>query len=396
MRQAVCLLLLLAGCNRPANSGAGNEPASEQSAPVQSVAVPTPPPEEPGARAARSLHIRQDAKAIQAECQRAAGGDWQKWQQITACYRDELQARITELRRNNSIVNEVLAGRDLPIFHARAGSALNHVIDPEEWRALRKNRALVAASRWLHQRGIDMIFVGVPSMPEVYIEQFINHAPPDGIIAPHLRQAYLELLRDDVEIVNTFPILREGRADGFQYLPVDHHWNQRGMRRTVSDIAMRISRYSFGRDAKSAPAITRSRSGPYAFHVPDDPAARMATTLASVREDQWQAALRTLPPTMDFITSPDGSAIADDPRSPILIIGNSFAMHFRELLIRETNLQLRTGWTNGGTSGAFDDFLRLPEKLDGVRVIVWVTSNQFVAPLKAMPKPILNILDQTE
>jgi hypothetical protein len=347
------------------------------------------PPDDARVRESRRLQVQKDADAIRSECSRAARGDWRAWQDATSRYRDALKARLAKLKKGNLWYNELLVGRDLPIFQSSAQVNLAHVFDPEHWDKFRKARVVVAGNRWLRERGVDLIFIAVPTMPEVYMEQFLDDMPPDGIVAPHIRRTFLDLLESDVEVVNTFRLMRDDRAAGFLYLPADHHWNQLGMRGTVRDVAQRIGRYDFGRQAKADEPTTTTKSGPYI--LPSSDKAWRPLGAGLITDDQWKAALGTLPP-MDYITSPDGSPVPDDPRSPVMLIGNSFALHFRELLIRETNLRPRTRWGNGNTTNAFIEFLREPEVLDGVRVVIWLTADHFLDQFTYMPDSILEML----
>jgi hypothetical protein len=390
MRYIGCLLVVLTGCSHPPATATSNQQAQEER-----FRTPMLAPDGPDAGEDRRLQVRRDTDAIQSECTRAARGDWRKWEDETARYRDALKSRLDRLKRVDPLIYEPLAARDLPMFEGNARTNLAHVLDPEEWSVFRKTRAVVAASRWLRERGIDLIFVAVPSMPEVYIEHFLDETPPDGVIAPHDRQTFLELLESDVEVVNTYRLMRDDRKQGFQYLPADHHWNQIGMRGVVRDVANRLTRYRFGQEAKKAARLTITRSGPYLL-PPSIDRKPWRPPLTPLSDSQWKAATGTLPPTMDYITSPDGSPLPDDPRSPVMLIGNSFVMHFRELLIREANLQLRTRWGNGYTTDAFAGFLREPELLDGVRVIAWVTSEDSISIFRPMPAQISEALRDTK
>jgi hypothetical protein len=233
-------------------------------------------------------------------------------------------------------------------------------------------------------------------MPEVYIEHFLTETPPDGVIAPQRRKTFLELLEDNVEVVNTFRLMRDGRDRGFQFLPGDHHWNQLGMLTAARDIADRLSRYPFGREAKKAAPVTKSRPGPYEPPSAEKRAAFSIPGGATLTDSQWKAALGTQPATIDYVTSPDGSPLADDTRSPVLLIGNSYVPGFRELLVREANLRVRTNWGNGQSTQAFAGFLREPETLDGVRVVVWVNCDQFLAYFSAMPEAVTATLRDAE
>jgi hypothetical protein len=329
-----------------------------------------------------------DASAIRAECERAAGGDWGKWERQTAAYRDALKARIDALPGQGAYMGAPLPALDGPLFQPALRAQLGHVTNPGDWDAFRKAGILLAANRWLKERGIDLVFVCVPSMPEIYIEHFLDKVPADGVVAPHVRRALLELLERDIEVVDAYRSMRDARDGEFQFLPGDHHWNQVGMAATVRDVAARLSRYQFGKDASRAAPVTKTTAGPYVL-PPTGTAEEWRPIPNTLTESQWAAARQTLPRSMDFITAADGSKLADDPRSPVCLVGNSFAMYFQEMLIREANLQIRSRWGSGQTVEAFPGFLREPETLEGVRVLVWVTSYDAISSFRRLPEPIM-------
>jgi hypothetical protein len=66
--------------------------------------------------------------------------------------------------------------------------------------------------------------------------------------------------------------------------------------------------------------------------------------------------------------------------------------HFRELLVHELNLLVRTNSSANGTTEFFGDFLREPEMLEHARVVIWVTTDSHMAEFKPMPEPILAAL----
>lgn len=88
------------------------------------------------------------------------------------------------------------------------------------------------------------------------------------------------------------------------------------------------------------------------------------------------------------ITMPDGKVPPDDPKSPVMLIGNSYAINFRELLIKDLNLLIRTNASGGQTTDSFADFLRDPELLNNCRVVVWITSGQHLPDFKPLPPAI--------
>jgi hypothetical protein len=363
----------------------------------------SPPP----AAELRSASLERNAAAIREECRRAANGDWPRWEAETSGYRDALKARIDRLRTFDAAEtarrkgkSEPLAGRaDFPLFEIEPADNLVHIYDPSGMAEFRRKREVVAAQRWLRARGIDLIFVPVPKMAEVYAEEFIDPCPPDGVLAPHLRQALLELLESDVEVVDVFALFRPERQPNPEYLynTADTHWAPRGMRIAAREIARRVARYDFGSRARSAPAVVSSAPGPFDIHGPsagmtlgDMPFQGGWLTLTDAQRTRAERAQTR---TCEQVTLPGARVPSADPSCPLYLVGNSYGFNFRELLIKETNLLLRSGLYNGMTTEVFGDFLRAPEALDGVRVMVWLTTEQQMCRLKPMPDGIMAALD---
>jgi hypothetical protein len=348
---------------------------------------------EPRAVAARAAVIRRDAGAIQAECQWAAAGDWGKWQRDTEPYRTALRTKIEALKEldgHNSPYpegrSEALEGRDgFPLFETLAGVQLNYLYKPESLDGFARDRPVVAADRWLRQRGIDLIFVPVPKMTEVYMEHFLNPCPPDGIIAPHVRRNLLELLKADVEVVDGLPLFRSVRDVDAEYLynTADPHWAPRGMRLMAKAVADRIERYEFGARARYGLPIVRTQRVPYA------PPAGFQIGLAALTDDQRQRAARAESVKGSEVYTRDGRTPTNDTSSPVLLIGHSYVPGFRDQLIKELNLLIAVRRGNGTTTEFFAEFLRNPETLASARVVVWLTTEQHLTQFKPMPEPIL-------
>jgi hypothetical protein len=356
-----------------------------------------PPQPEPRAVEARENVIQRDSAAILAECQRSAGGDWDRWQRETAWYRTNLKARIDALpdfpETRFPVPEggyEPLAGRGgFPLFEVASRAHLNYLYDPGTMDKFRQDRQVIAADRWLRQRGIDLIFVPVPKMTEIYIEHFLDSTPPDGIIAPHMRHALLELFDAHVEVVDGFSLFRALRDTDTEYLynTADTHWAPRGMRIMAKEIADRIERYKFGARARYAPPVVRTSLGPY---ITDRfPGGGQWLVLSPEQRTLAQGAQTT---NLSEVSMLDGSAPPDDLTSPVIVIGHSYVPRFREQLIKELNLLIYPRVRDGETTGFFGEFLREPEVLNHCRVVVWITTEQHLTHFQKMPEPIMAAL----
>jgi len=121
----------------------------------------------PEIRARRMDAIRRCSDAIRAQCQSAAGGDWDAWLQATLPVREELRAKLKALRDYDpppgpmaESRHEALEGRDsFPLFEVGAREHLAHLYDPQMFERFRKERPVQAASRWFSRQGIDLISV---------------------------------------------------------------------------------------------------------------------------------------------------------------------------------------------------------------------------------------------
>jgi hypothetical protein len=349
---------------------------------------------EPRAVEARARAIRRDADAIVAECQRAAGGDWKRWRSETASYRAALKARLDATDPARSWL---LEGRDdFPLFELKAPEHLIYFNDERSLEQFRKESGVVAAHRWFRQRGIDLIFVPVPKMTEVYIEHFLDPCPADGVVAPHLRQALLDLLNEDVEVVDAFSLLRAQRDTDTEYLynTCDPHWAPRGMRIVAREVADRIARYKFGARARYGMPIVNVSPGPYCAPGYLEPGLAFGSVVLDKQQQRRATAVQTL--TQPSVTLPGGEAPPDDAQSPVFLFGNSYALDFREQFVRELNLLVRSHIWPGASTEFFASFLREPELLDHCRVAVWLTTEEYMRNIVSMPQPVMAALKDGE
>jgi hypothetical protein len=360
---------------------------------------------EPRAGALREATLRRDAASLREECEHAAGGDWDRWQRQTASYRAALKARLDGL--NNRDVPEDSYPEDkygalesldgFPLFEVGAREHLNYLYDTQSLDGFRTDRPVLAAQRWLARRGVDLVFVVVPKMAEIYTEHFLKPCPADGIIAPHARRALVEMLDAGVETVDgrsLFRPLREPAPD-YLYNAYDTHWAPRGMRVMAKEIADRVARYSFGARARYALPLFTALPGPY----PGELYMRGLDTMAgwAALTPEQQARARVAQTTNQAgLQLYDGRPATDDPKSPLLLIGNSYVEHFRAQLMREMNSRIRTSWSGGMTTEAFADFLRQPEALRGVRVVVWVTTEQHMTRFKPLPGSVAAAIKEND
>ena len=358
-----------------------------------------PEPFRPGVSVAeaRAKLIGRDADGIRAECQRAAAGDWERWQRETEPYRAALGARVAALKVRDppgatalEALSDALEANDgFPLFEVGARRHLNYLYAPESLARFREQRPVVAAQDWLKQRGIDLIFVPAPKMTEIYSEHFFDPSPPDGIVAPHVRRTLLELLEAGVEVVDGFRLFRSYRYADSEYLynTADPHWAPRAMRIMARAVAERLARYDFAVRARFALPIVTAEPGGYLLdYCPGGIGSPGGWSVLTNRQARRATAVQ--PTKQARVALPNGSLPPDDPQSPVLLMGHSYTADFREQLIKELNMSVRTSAGAGYTTESFVDFLRAPELLDGCRVVVWVTTEQHMTHFQPLPAAV--------
>jgi hypothetical protein len=390
----VCLLL--PACNRRADAVLPAAPVA--AGPAGSNELPWP---EPQAVKARAKIIRHDADAIRAECQRAAGGDWDKWQRETEPDRAALKARLDALKnfdppaKSYDCRYEPLAPRDdFPLVEVSPREFLSYLVKPDAFDAFRKDRPVQAVHRWLQKRGIDLIFVPVPKMTEVYVEHFLEKCPADGIIAPVVRRTLLELLDDDVEVADGFPLFRALRETDGEYLynTADSHWAPKGMRIMAKELADRIARYDFGQRARYSMPVVKATVG---LHI--IPGASLEGQFGqttsqyawpALTPEQRERAAKAQTKTTTHLQNFDGRPVEDDPESPVVLMGNSYVLGFRQVLIKELNLRIRSQWRAAGATDLFYEYWRDPKELESVKVLIWITTDQHIPIFREVPEGI--------
>jgi hypothetical protein len=362
---------------------------------------------EPRAVEARAMAIRRDAESIAAECRQSADGNWDRWERDTARYRSALRAKIESLKTlhpthadNSFSKYAAMEGKDnFPLFEIMAPTELNYLYDPASLDRFRRERAVVVAHRWLRERGIDLIFVALPKMTELYVEHFVDACPPDGVIAPHVRRALLELLESDVEVVDGFRLFRSFRDadDEYLYHAADTHWAPRAMRITAKHLADRIERYRFGARGRYGLSISNTTLGPSGSttFVPNlEKWLPAQNGWAALEPEQWKRAETVLTTTDLCTTARDGGKLTDDVRSPVLLIGTSYVEHFDKHLARELNLRVHSFGAAGRTTQVFGEFLRQPDLLAHCRVVVWITTGHDLPNFPPLPPAIAAATDK--
>lgn len=210
---------------------------------------------------------------------------------------------------------------------------------------------IIAFKDYLAGIGVDFLLVPVPTKSEVFPDRLRIGVPsPESgralpLLDPYARKLLLELSRAGVEVVDllpTFLAARKRRRPGQEplYQPQDTHWTDRGLRLAARQIAERIKRYRwYPQLRRQAVAFTRKSTR---FQRYGDLHSRLASREQARFRPQTLVGQRVIDPR-------SGKPYDDDPKSPIVMLGDSF-----------TGVYQRTYCENAGVSAHVARQLQYP------------------------------------
>lgn len=163
----------------------------------------------------------------------------------------------------------------------------------------------------LSSRGIRLILVPVPTKPMVCREGL---GLPGGSDPPAVfTQVMEDLTAAGVEVVDLFPLLRELPADADRFLKQDTHWTPAFMSGTARLLADRIAAAGMER------GVLEARIEPIARESGGD-----LVGMLGVKMDGEQVTLQRV------VNENDGTLLASDPASPVVVLGDSFVNIFED------------------------------------------------------------------
>jgi len=283
-------------------------------------------------------------------------GDWRAWYARLGPAWPELNAKIAAAQKDPRTVEvkdaaswSYLRAEGNPPMFVQSGSAYYLVLDNRDRDDFLNTRpsvqVLLAFNRWLKQHKVDLIFVPVPKLAEVYPDRVLRNAPKDRILAPQMRKFMLQLLDEDVEVVDLLP----------EFL------------RAVASDASPV----FLRTAEVTPQFN---GADYAYLTPEE-------------RKQVDASLKL---TLSQVRNSAGAPYEGPEDGTVAMIGDSYVHYFstaiskgtgiEALLSRDINLPVTNRSVGGGTTQSLKEFIRNPEILDVHKVVIWIaTSDMFMA-----------------
>jgi hypothetical protein len=320
-----------------------------------------------------SPHPDPVREALEAELEQLGHGDYAEWHARLAPLHQALRKRLQRLPRQVKAV----AGSDGYLFYQ---NSLKYVVggDLEKQRKGKNPLPIIVEfKRQLEQRGVDFLFVPVPTKLEVYPEKLepAVSKPSEAIVNPYLRKFLLALCKQGVEVVDLLPAFLSGKAkDGEPlYQHQDTHWTDRGLRLAADLLSARIREYPW------YPELARQRR---AFGLRETSFTRFGDLHSRLPEAEQK---KYTPETLvaHQVLRGDEQPYDDDPDSPIVLLGDSFTAVYQLMdaehagvsahLARGIGYPLDLVMSYGGGPNVRQKLLRQGwESLSGKRLVIWM------------------------
>jgi len=241
----------------------------------------------PDERSERRLAIAMLAATLRTELAKFGEGSWDGWLRRLEPVRAQWKHVASGSRqgRNNYDFNQ---------------NALNYLVDTDLETGVGGTRPLDTIAGFdakMKRLGIDFLYVPIPSIEEVYAENFLDSVPADLTVQPAMRRLMLSLLERDVEVVDLLRPFQAARGGYRLGLKHDDHWNNVQLELAASVVAGRLQRYGFVQAAASQ-------------------AKQYTTKAITIDGDRGVSAMRQ-------VITPSGKLYDDVERSPVLVVGDS-------------------------------------------------------------------------
>ena len=344
--------------------GAAASASASSPAPTLSPTKPSPDPE-------------PTRRALEAELAQLGSGDYAEWQRRLAPFHEAVRKRLKRMPRQV----KAIAGSDGFLFYQ---NSLKYVIGGDLEKQRRGKNPLpiiVEFKQQLEKRGVDFLFVPVPTKLEVYPEKLEPGFEPlaGAIVNPYERKLLLALSQQGVEVIDLLPAFlgAKGGAGEPLYQRQDTHWTDRGLRLAAERLSARIERYPWyaelARHARrfSEREASFTRFGDLHSRLPD--------------AEQRKYTPETL--LAHQVLGPDQQPYGDDPESPIVLLGDSFTAVYQLMdvehagvsahIARGVGYPLDLVMSYGGGPNVRQKLLRRGwESLGNKRLVIWMMTTR--------------------
>jgi hypothetical protein len=303
----------------------------------------------PTERSQRTAAIAALAATLRDELAKSGAGTWDAWTKRLEPVRAQWKQVAAGSQR----------GRNDYIFNRNALGYLTSANLEAGLEGTRPLEVIATFDQKLKRRGIDFLYVPIPSIEEVYPENFLDAPPADLTVQPAMRRFLLSALERDIEAVDLLRPFHAAR-DGYRLgLKRDDHWNNVQLELAASVVAKRLRRYGFVQAAAGQ-------------------ARRYTTKAVTIGGERGVSAMRQ-------VITPSGTLYDDVEQSPVLVVGDSNLQ-----IYQYENDNLKATGTHAGFTAHLARHLGLPvslvasggfrlsqlnreeEELEGRRVVLFV------------------------
>ena len=235
--------------------------------------------------------------------------------------------------------------------------------------------AIISFREELAQRGIRLLVMPAPNKASIYPEMLA--ARVDGMVGPvnaTTRDILAKLREADIDILDLFEVYHQANemsGSPRYYLAQDSHWSPEGMRLAAEAVAGRLLDLGW------------VEKGTLEYETRPVPVQRYGDVLRMMRVPQVEQLFE--PERMNctqVIDAETGGLYADDPNSPVLVLGDSFLRIFERdepgsggfvaHLAHNLGFGLTSIVSDGGASTLVRQQLsRKPALLKGKKVVIW-------------------------
>jgi alginate O-acetyltransferase complex protein AlgJ len=303
------------------------------------------------------------------------GGSYEAWAKALAPF----HVRVRERLRKTPKAVKALEGSDGFLFFRQSLAFAASGDIERQRRGKNPLPVIVEFKRELEARGVDFLFVPVPTKVEVFPDRFdpAGKALVGKPIQPYARKFLSSLSAAGVEVVDLLPAYLAERSKEAGKEPLyqrqDTHWTDRGLQVAAELLAARVRKYPWYAAVK--PHARRFTVKETAFERFGDLHSRLPEGAKKKYEPEKLRAEQVL--------APGGGFYEDDEQSPIVVLGDSYTGVYQLMDAEHAGLSAhlarRVGYPadlvmsyGGGPNVRHKLLRRGKDALESKRLVIWV------------------------
>jgi hypothetical protein len=260
---------------------------------------------------------RKLERDIAAELSNEGGGSWEAWGTKLGPVRETAKRTLKRVKGDSQAV----AGAHGFLFFKRSLEYVGSGDLEKQRKGKNPVPAIVEFKQALAARGVDFLFVPVPTKLEIFPDELDPKLRPFAgkVIQPYARKLAQRLAANGVEVVDLVrPLLAARAAEKAGEEPLyqrqDTHWSSRGLELAAKVLAARVKEYPWY--AELSKHARRYSTRPASFQRFGD--------LHSRLPESEQAAYKPESLVGRQVLDERGKPYEDDADSPIVILGDSY------------------------------------------------------------------------